>query len=464
MVTIMVLTRILTKQDFGLLSFVLLAYSTVTTLSQLGLSDSVFYFFERIAQEGRKSFALLTGKTLFLIGLGGSAIFIALTFIAPRWGFQVEDLFFPLIGLALLELPTLPLPNILIAINRVKKAAALSIFCSFLQFTAIILPAALGYSLRVIVFSLLGYGVVRFILSALLFFTSFPEKGRALPKGMMRQQFRYSLPLGIAQILWGLNRQIDKYIVAAFFPVIVLAEYNVGAWEIPFIPTIAYSVGAVLMPQLVSLYLRKEKKELLSLWNQAICKVAIIVLPLTILFFLVAEDFIAVVFSENYLAAATPFRIYTLILLYRVASYSSMHKALGTTRIITSAAIYLVVINLTLSIPFVFIFGIAGPPLATLLANMFAWGYWLDKMKKKLAVPINRVFPIAFYLRSLLTSVISAVPVWILQQNLSASYGARLTVVVFAYILSYALVSKVTGVVKKEDWGFLMRGLKAEKK
>jgi len=43
--SIIFLTRLLSKETFGLLSFLLLAYATVTTLAQLGLPESIFYFF-----------------------------------------------------------------------------------------------------------------------------------------------------------------------------------------------------------------------------------------------------------------------------------------------------------------------------------------------------------------------------------------------------------------------------------
>lgn len=460
MASIIVLTRILSKENFGLLSFLLLAYSTVITLAQLGLPESIFYFFERVPKESRKSLALLTGKTLFIIGIGASVILIVLTFLAPLWGFNVKGLFLPLILLALLELPTIPMPNILIALDQVKEAAYLNIIASLSQFTALIVPALLGQPLSVIVFCLLGYGLIRFGLSAYLFLKNFQQEGGPLPSGMVREQFRYSIPLGFAQILWGLNRQIDKYIVAAFLPVAVYAEYVVGSWEIPLIPVIAYSVASVMMPQLVASHIKGEKDEILSLWFKAIHKVSILVLPLTVLFFLVAEEFIAVVFSENYIRAAVPFRIYTLILLQRVAAYSAMLKALGDTRAISYSAIYLVLINLVLSIPLVIWLGIAGPATATLIANIFTWGYALMKIRNALGVTLGEVFPFRFYGKTLFTSVFSAFPVLILKFYIITSNQVSLVWMPITYLFIYAFFSKITGVVKKGDWNYLAMGLK----
>jgi len=458
--SMVILTRILRKETFGLLTFVLIAYATVLTISQLGLPDSIFYFFERVPKTSRKSLALLMGKTLFLIGLGSSLILLILTFIAPRWGYSVNGLFIPLIFLALLELPTIPLPNIMIAIERAKTAAWLNIVFGITQFLALVIPASLGQPLMVIMISLLGYGAVRFVLSNLVFFKSFKGKRGPLAKGMMKELLRYSVPLGFSQILWGLNRQIDKFIVAAFFPAAILAEYAIGAWELPVIPTIAYSVAAVMMPKFVSFHLKGDHAELLSLWLKAIKKVSIIVLPLTILFLIIAEEFIVVLFSEKYIAAALPFRIYTLILIQRVAAYSSMHRALGNTKIISYAAIYLVAINLGLSIPLVLLMGIAGPPTATLIANMFTWWYSLKKMASTLGVSLSEVFPFGFYGKTMLTSVVASVPALLFKASVTASIHIKLIALIILYLLAYAVFSNLFGVVKREDWAYLGRGLR----
>jgi len=348
----------------------------------------------------------------------------------------------------------------MIAIDRARTAAWANIVFSIAQFFAVVGPASLGQPLMTIMICLLGYGVARFILSNLLFFMNFKGQKGPIAAGMMKELLRYSVPLGFAQILWGLNRQIDKYIVAAFFPAAVLAEYTIGAWELPIIPTIAYSVAAVMMPKFVSSHLKGDNAELLALWFKSIKKVSIIVLPLTVLFLIIAEEFIVVLFSEKYIAAALPFRIYTLILIQRVAAYSSMHRALGNTKIISYAAIYLVVINLGLSIPFVFLLGIAGPPTATLLANMFTWGYSLKKMANSLRVSLVEVFPFRFYGKTMLTSVIASVPALLFKASVTVSIRTKLIALVFLYLLAYAVFSSILGVIKKEDWAYLGRGLR----
>ena len=166
-------------------------------------------------------------------------------------------------------------------------------------------------------------------------------------------------------------------------------------------------------------------------------------------------------FSENYIRAAIPFRIYSLILLQRVAAYSSMLKVLGATRAISYSAIYLVLINVVLSIPLVIWFGISGPPTATLIANLFTWGYALTKIKNDLGVTYVDVFPFGFYGKALLTAVISAFPVLVLKIYVNTSCEVSIVWMIITYLFVYAFLAKINGVIKKEDTDYLLRGLKS---
>lgn len=452
MLALVILTRILSKENFSLIAFLLLTYSTVLTLGQLGLADSIFYFFHKLAPELRRALTLQTGRALFVISLFCAFILLIIQFSASLWGRELHGLIWPFMLLVVLELPTLPMPNILIAIDQTKDAGILNILVGITQLLALVLPLILGYPLAFVVYSLLGYGALRFLFSGYLFLKYFKTKGPELPKGTLLEQFKYSLPLSIAQIIWGLNRQIDKYVVAFFFTPVVFAEYIVGAWEIPLIGIIASSFASVLMPQLVSFHLTGQKENLLVLWRNSIQKVSVIVLPLVVLFLVVAEEFIVLLASEKYLPAVLPFRIYTVIIIQRVAVYNSLLKAIDETRAVTRAAIYLLLVNMVLNIPLLLLFGIVGPPIATLTANLFAGGYSLYKIKTKLNSTLNEVFPFPFYLRTLIIAAAAAIPTLFLKYQLDFSYQVNLAILTLCYFLVYLITASAGGIIKKEDW------------
>lgn len=464
-ISALVLARLLTKEDFGLLQFIITAYLTVSTLAQLGLPESVFYFFERLPALSRKTFSLLMARLLVFMGLAGSVFLFVIIFFAPRWGFEVGWALIPLIILTVLDLPCSLTPNLLVAIDRTRQAAWFNLINSLLLFSATVGPAVFGFSLQTIVMSLVGYGVLRMLISGYFFVSNFPESGSKLPLGMTREVFAYSVPLALANMLWAANRYIDKYVVAAFLPVEVFAEYAIGAQEIPFLPTIAYSVATVMMPQFVAFFMQGDKDSILRLWLESIRKVSLIILPLMVLFILTAEEFIVLTVGEQYLNAALPFRIYTLILFQRVTSYSAVLKAIGKTRVVTNHAIYTIILNVVLSIPLVILMGVAGPPTATVLAGMVTWVYVMLRIRDALETKLRDTFPFGHYFKTLFVSVLAGLPILVLDIWLDAPVAIELVVKIVVYLTGYLVVALAAGVCEKQDLKFIagLVGIKGRK-
>ena len=60
----------------------------------------------------------------------------------------------------------------------------------------------------------------------------------------------------------------------------------------------------------------------------------------------------------------------------------------------------------------------------------------------------------------LFTAVVSAAPVLLVRMNLETSPLNLLLLTVLPYVFSYACFSRITGVVKWDDWRYLFRGLR----
>ncbi len=453
-VAIIILVRLLDKQDFGLLSFALVTYLTVTKLSELGLSDSIFYFFGKYST-ARRRYALMVARMLFLLGIAGGLLLLIIGAVTNANGYSVLGLFVPLMILALIELPTLPIQNALIAIDRTKHAALVNILFSLVFVVAVTTPAFGGQSIEVITYCLVGYGVFRLVVSAFLFRRHFAPDTEALPQGLMREVLAYSIPLSIAQIMWKLNEFVDKYVVMFFLPVVVFAEYTVGSWEIPMVPTIAFTVASVMMPQLVSLHMRRDSETLLGLWNESIKKVSLIVLPLMVLLVTVAQDLIVVLFSKDYVNAAWVFMVYSLVLFQRVGAYAAVLKAVNQTQVVTRWSVYTVLLNLCLSVPLVLWLGMIGAAIATLIAVAVTWIYVLHKIGHVLHVPLKRVFPFGFYLRVLVVAFAAAIPVLVLTLYVESSHGLGLVWKTFVYFVSFGALSAITGILQRSDVLFM---------
>lgn len=455
-----VLSHALTKPENAVVTYLVLTlYATALSFGQLGLPDSVFFFFEKMPADKRKSFSLLLSKTLFLLAFGAAAIMVTVGWLgSTREGFgEVRTLIWAMVAMLLLELPTMHLPNVLIALDRAKAAAWFNVFTGTAQFMAMTIPLLLPDPVSAIPIGLLIYSALRLGVGVSLFHKLFKnEPLAALPDGTMREVLRYSVPLSLAQIFWVLNKMVDKQVVQWLLPSTVFAVYNAGAIELPIIPTIAYTVSAVMMTQLVGHHLRGERDALLGLWYKSVRKVSVIVLPLVMIFLVAAEEFIALLLPESYADAVIPFRIYTFILLQRVASYSNMQKALGATAPITRSAIYLFLMNAALSVPLVLWLGMAGPPLAALIANSFSWWYALRNIQLLLKVRFREVFPFGFYLKALAVAALAAVPVLGVKMAVELPRYFGFFLLAAMYLPIYLALAKAAGTIEAADWQRLM--------
>jgi len=462
LVVVVVISHLLTVQDNNVISYLVLGlYASALAFGQLGLPDSVFFFFEKMPASKHKAFLLLLAKMLLGLAFVAALIMLAVSWVgATREGFgEIRSLVWVMMAMLLFELPTTPLPNALIALDRTKAAAWFNIFTGFGQFAAMTLPLLLPDPVAAIPFGLLGYGFLRLLASALIFQSLFKNTpSEKLPKGIAKEVLRYSVPLSLAQIFWTLNKAVDKQVIQWMMPSIY-AIYDRGAIELPIIPTIAYTVSAVMMTQLVGHHLRGEREALLGLWYKSVEKVSVIVLPLVMIFLVAAEEFIALLLPESYADAVIPFRIYTFILLQRVASYSNMQKALGATAPITHAAIYMFLINAVLCVPLVKLFGIAGPPLAMLAANVFSWWYALRNIQQLLKIRFREVFPFGFYLKALGVAALAAVPVFGLKMAVDLPRYAGFFILVACYLPIYLMLARATGIIEEADWRRLMKKL-----
>ena len=93
---IAILARVYPKSEFGLLSFALLTYLAVTTLAQLGLPGSVFYYLGIVQKDAHRAFVFLISRILFYIALGGAVLLLLIGLVASARGYDVVELMIPL--------------------------------------------------------------------------------------------------------------------------------------------------------------------------------------------------------------------------------------------------------------------------------------------------------------------------------------------------------------------------------
>ncbi len=464
LITAVVIIRVLSTTDFAIVAYLLLIYEVARNLATLGFPESIFYFFEHLTKNFRKAFALQTVGILTLTGILAGGMIMLVKVFAESLISQFDPMvianiqeYLPLIAIiAVLEIPTWPVHNVLLASDRQKDAGWYQVITSLMSFSALVIPLWLGYPIHIALYSMIGYAAIRLLGSAIWMFLVLPKGSFNTPKGNLKDQIAFSIPLGLSALVSQINKNIDKFIVAFFLSEIAYANYEIGAKEVPIIRVIPFAVGSVLISRYVQYKIKHKSEDLLELWHKGIRKVSILVIPLTLFFIVIAPNFISFLFETegtDYQNAVLPFQIYNLIILIRVAHYGSILQAYGDTKGILRLSIQLVVLNVILSIPFTIWFGIIGTASATLIANIINWLLTLRRIGGHIEIPFYRVLPIKHYSKVIGISLGVSSIIYYGNQAFSAGFS-DLNIILISFAIFAALylgLGRLVNVIKRDD-------------
>ena len=456
--TIIFLTRLLPdKADFAVVAFVYMTEQLANAVGPLGLPSAISFFVPKLGNDVGRALALRAGWVLTALALpwalalffGGGAIAGWVEKPAVEAGLAVLA-----IGL-IADFPGQTLPGYLIAVEKYVGAFWITLLFYVSRFVSLIVPAALGLDIFWIVSSFAAVAILRGI-AFWVYFLFMAEGPRRVPAGTFttRELFDYGLPLAGSLLVGKLNKFLDKYMIAAIASAEIFAIYTVGAIELPLVPALAFSVTTALVPSLVVAYRDSKPAEFIGLWHSSMVKTALVMMPVFALTFVLAEPVITVFFSVAYSEATLPFRVYLCLLPLRLCGYGAVVRAVGRTKPVLVGALIGLVVNAALNYPFYLMFGLAGPAIASIVAQMVVIAIFLRVVRKELKIGWLEVFPFSPVLRTFVVAIIAAVPLWFIAPHFG-SYGTALAIGIPAYAVLYIIIGLAAGLLGKSDLVYL---------
>jgi O-antigen/teichoic acid export membrane protein len=374
-------------------------------------------YFVPIFETGRQKMvvvqtALLLAFAGLLIGLG---TFLFAGPLAARIGTPALA---PLLRLFFLfpifSLPLAFVDSLLIAIHEAKAAAWLNILSSSIQFAVIVGPVEAGADLRTVIILLNLSAILRFAAASVYVMSRYRGEKLVWDRGFIRDQLKYSLPLGLSSIVGTLTYQLDRIVITAMFTTRDYAVYANGATEIPLVGVIAGSVMTVVTPEFVRLYHAGASEEIVRLWHSATRKVAFLFFPMTTFLMAFSGSLIALLFSRRYLESTPLFQVYLLLMPLRITVYGSVLMAAGESSLILTAAAGTLLMNAALIYPLIKLLGMPGAAWSTVAAT-YALGAWqLNRCVILLKVRWREIFPWADLARIMGISIVGAAIAWAL--------------------------------------------------
>lgn len=483
----LLLARLLSRADFGVLSFALTCHGTATGLGVLAIPDSLLYFLPRHSPAVQRTF--VRQSLVFLAATGAvAALAVSLMALVPAlrpvsMGADHAALLW-IAGAVFFDMPTGVLTTSLLATGRHRTASLLSMALSGGVSLGLLLPALFGATSVPLAASFCGFSGLRLAATVYAYHRVFAVVPAEPLPGGLRAQLAYALPLSLNGIAGQINKYFSMYVAGLLLLSQDYADASIGGQELPFVTMLPYAVSVALLPHMSAAVaarptIEEGGREALKLWHAGIEKVALVMLALFVASLIEADAVIALLYGSQYAAAALPFRLAALLLAVRVTSYGTLLLALGQTRAILRSQLWALAVNLIINgalfaavkfAPFGWVPGVAArigiTTAAAVAAQLLGIAVMLGAIAQYLQVGWRGVFPWRGYLQRMAIAIAAGVPiaVWSWLQPVTESAGSAIALVARLIVFAGLCIglAHVTGVLTAQDRAVLGQWLRLE--
>jgi O-antigen/teichoic acid export membrane protein len=322
---LVLLTRLLSPADFGVVSAAMVFITFSLNFSQLGMGPALV---QRPALEARHT------STAFFASAGLGILVAAVVWAAAPLIAQFfhMDQLVPVVRALALVFPIAGL-----------SVAPESLLQRELRFRLLanrdVLAYGLGYGVVGVVLALLGYGVwalvaaqlTQAVLRTAILLHSGPPLLRARPTwGSFLELMEYGVGQSVGRLGVILANQVDNLIVGRWMGPVALGQYN-RAFQLVSVPTTLLGdvFDRVLFPTMARV--QDDPRRLGSAFLQGTAVLALLTLPAGVVIAVLAPELVAVAFGSRWAALVPPFQVLALGATFRT-SYrlsDSLSRATG---------------------------------------------------------------------------------------------------------------------------------------
>lgn len=284
--------------------------------------------------------------------------------------------------------------------NKATSIFRYGLLSFLLMFLLVVLPVIFGKTVEYAIIGLVLSSFIRYVwvlvlvwrYSALKFSTTF-----------IAEHLKLSLPLILSAFLSGSAQYIDGFIVTSYFNEATFAVFRYGAREFPLVLLLANAFSSAMIPNF-------SEKEKLAVTLQEIKdysrKLMHVLFPLSIVLLTLTHWLFPVVFNAGFSESATIFNIYLLLIISRLFFPQTILIGLKNTKSIALASFLEIIINVSLSLWFVILWGLPGIAYATIVAYVFEKIFLALMLVKKTGISAGKYLNVSLLLTYSLLLVI----------------------------------------------------------
>ena len=310
-----ILSRFLTKEDYGTYKQVMYIYASFSLIFAAGLPETLTYFLPKLTKSEGKHLINRFETAFILLGLIFS---LSLYFGSPLIASILKNpaldealkIYAPI---PLLLLPTFAMESIYMCEQKSYYLAMYTVISRITILCCITLPV-IFYKANCLV-ALQGLVVSSFCMLIVAFFLIYkPYRGFIPQKSTLhiRDVVYYAIPLMSADLSLMLFTAADQFFISRYFGEVVFAEFANGFIQFPLATMVSGSVLTVLIPLFSKVNTPKGFEEAIQSWQNAIKKTCLLLYPLLTFCLFFATEIVVFIYGKDYANSAIYFRIILL--------------------------------------------------------------------------------------------------------------------------------------------------------
>ncbi|MCX4293851.1 MAG: oligosaccharide flippase family protein [Prevotella sp.] len=331
-ITAAILSRFMTKSEYGTYRQVIYIYSTLLIIFSLGLPKAYSYFLARIPRDE----GLDMVKKISMLFIGMAAVFSAVLLfgadtIAGLLGNPplAENLRYFAVTPILL-MPVMGVENVLTVYKMSRVVAVYATVSRLFMIICTVLPvvmikadakhAVIGFVVSSVITCISGYILIRL---------PFRNTVQRKTKTGLKEIIRFSKPVFTTTVYGFVISSTSLFFVGRYFGAEEFAMFANGYKELPFAGMIISAATAVLLPEFSKMQKTGAmNREFISLWKSVVYKSLSVICPLSLFCCVFAKDIICTIYGTEYSDASVLFQIITMINLTYVMPYNTIMLAL----------------------------------------------------------------------------------------------------------------------------------------
>jgi len=394
-----ILVRYFSMTEFGHYKQLFLLFYLILPIMDLGISNSLFYFIPKYP----------TNKNLILSQTFSLQLFICLIIVICFFLFKNEIAallgeknnlsdYIPYIGLfaGLWHFST-----ILEIVLIVEKKAFIA---SIITFSSDTLRSLLSIAVviffngglkELLIYALIITGILRTSLLIIYLSKMRIHFFGALNIKFLSSQLSYALPFGMAIIVAGFVERSHEYIVSITTNASEFAIYSVGCFQLPLLSIVVSAVARASLVRMTELTSEKDGSiRIASIISASIRKLWVLFFPVFVFLFLNANEFIIILFTENYTNSIPIFRIFIIMIPLAAIAIKHVPRVFAETKFILKNNIIRLIISVIFCVSFNKIWGPVGAAFGYVLALVIWKIVLFIKCKKMIKVDLKQLIPL----------------------------------------------------------------------